>query len=186
LLHGLRGSQISEVHNRPATAIQQYIPPLTLSRHGPRLKLKLHSQTKDAQMSNDSNPDHPQICEDAMRNFILLALPWLSFQQQMLDIAKKGIKDASHVKPTEKFALHELHALMMILDRSGTWRNLIDKDFEKRVENASKEVFPKVASASIQLIEAQETILKGAFEALVTLKNNNSANSTRKAADKSD
>lgn len=100
-------------------------------------------------MSNDSNPDHPQICEDAMRNFILLALPWLSFQQQMLDIAKKGIKDASHVKPTEKFALHELHALMMILDRSGTWRNLIDKDFEKRVENASKEVFPKVASASI-------------------------------------
>jgi hypothetical protein len=134
-------------------------------------------------MSNDSTSDHPQICEGALRNFILLTMPWLSFQRQMLDIAKKGIKDASHVKPTENFALSELQALMMILDRSGTWRNLIDTDFEKRVENASKEVFPKVASASIQLIEAQETILKGAFEALDSLRKSNNANSSRKAAD---
>jgi len=137
-------------------------------------------------MSNDGNSDHPQICQDALRNFILLTLPWLSFQRQMLDIAKKGIKDASHVKPTENFALGELQALMMILDRSGAWRNLIDTDFEKTVESASKEVFPKVASASIQLIEAQETILKGAFEALDNLRKNNNANSSRKAADRSD
>ena len=157
---------------------------LTQLRHGPKLRVKLHSQTKDGQMSNDGNPDHPQISEDALRNFILLTLPWLSFQRQMLDIAKKGIRDASYVKPTENFALSALQALMMIFDRSGTWRNLIDTDFV--VENASKEVFPKVASASIQLIEAQETILKGAFEALDNLRKSNKANSSRKAADQPD
>jgi hypothetical protein len=146
----------------------------------------MHSQTKDAQMSNDSNSDHPQTCEGALRNLILLALPWLSFQRQMLDIAKRGIKDASHVKPTENFALSELQALMMILDRSRTWRNLIDADFEKRVEDASKEVFPKVASASIQLIEAQETILTGAFEALDRLRKSDKPDSSRKAAGRSD
>ena len=133
-------------------------------------------------MPNENNSDHPQICEGALRNFILLTLPWLSFQRQMLEIAKKGIKDASHTKPAEHFALHELHALMMILDRSGAWRSLIDPDFEKRVENASKEVFPKVASASLQLIEVQETILTGAFEALNKLRKSNNANSSGKDA----
>jgi hypothetical protein len=137
---------------------------------------------EDAQMPNDSNPDHAQICEGALRNFILLALPWLSFQRQMLEIAKKGIKDASHVKPTENFALGELQALMMILDRSRTVRNLIDADFEKRVGDASKEIFPKMASASIQFIEAQEIIVTGAFEALDKLRKSSKASSSRKAA----
>jgi len=132
-------------------------------------------------MPNENNSDHPQICEGALRNFILLTLPWLCFQRQMLEIAKKGIKDASHTKPAEHFALHELHALMMILDRSGAWRNLIP-DFEKRVENASKEVFPKVASASLQLIEVQETILTGAVDALNKLRTSNNESPSKKDA----
>jgi|SRR5262245_14447130 len=132
-------------------------------------------------MPDENNSDHPQICEGALRNFILLTLPWLCFQRQMLEIAKKGIKDASHTKPAEHFALHELHALMMILDRSGAWRNLIP-DFEKRVENASKEVFPKVASASLQLIEVQETILTGAVDALNKLRTSNNESPSKKDA----
>jgi hypothetical protein len=101
-------------------------------------------------MPNNSKPDQPQSYEDTLRNFILLTLPWLSFQREMLEIAKNNITDPSHVKSTENFTLRQLQALMMILDRSGTRRNLFDQDFEKRVEDAYKEIFPKLTSASLR------------------------------------
>lgn len=111
------------------------------------------------------------------RNFSLLALPWVSFQQDMLGILKKGIKDTSHVKPVQKLTFLELHALMMILDPSRTWRGLFDGDFEQRVEDAYKKHFPKLLSGSVGLIEAQEKILQHISEALVTLKDGNKTKS---------
>jgi hypothetical protein len=120
-------------------------------------------------MPHDSKPNQPRISESLLRAFTLLTLPLLSFQSQVLEIVKTSIKDASRVKPAENLVLLELQALMMILDRSHKLRNLIDPDFEKRLEKACKEVFPKLASASIGLIEAQETVLKGIFEALQKL-----------------
>ena len=80
-------------------------------------------------MSDDSKPDQPQSHEDTLRNLILLTLPWLSFQREMLEIAKNNITDPSHVRSTENFVLRQLQALMMILDRSGARRNLLDQDF---------------------------------------------------------
>jgi hypothetical protein len=133
------------------------------------------SKTRGAQMPTDSKPIQHQIFENTLRNFMLLALPWLSFHHEILEIAKKSIQDASHVKPTERFALSELQALMMILDRSRTLRNLFDQDFEKRVEDACKEIFPKIASASVQLIEAQEVILTSTIDALNTLRKGDKA-----------
>lgn len=132
-------------------------------------------------MPRDSKPDQPRISEGLLRGVILLTLPLLSFQSQVLEIVKTSIKDASRVKPAENFALLELQALMMILDRSHTMRNLIDPDFEKRLEKACKEIFPKLASASIELIEAQETILKGLFEALQKLKQGEKASDRSKS-----
>ena len=120
-------------------------------------------------MPHNSKPDQPRISESLLRAFTLLTLPLLSFQSQVLEIVKTSIKDASRVKPAENLVLLELQALMMILDRSHKLRNLIDPDFEKRLEKACKEIFPKLTSASIGLIEAQETILKGIFEALQKL-----------------
>jgi len=120
--------------------------------------------------TQDSSPDQPQICKSVLRNFVLLALPLLSFQRDLLDIAKKTINNASNVKPTENFVLRELQALMMIFDRSHERRNLFDRDFEKRLEDAFKEIFPKVASASVQAIEAQEIILTSVFEAMNKLR----------------
>jgi hypothetical protein len=128
-------------------------------------------------MPNNSKPDQPQSYEDTLRNFILLTLPWLSFQREMLEIAKNNITDPSHVKSTENFTLRQLQALMMILDRSGTRRNLFDQDFEKRVEDAYKEIFPKLTSASVQFIEAQEAILTTMFDALNTLRKGDKAKS---------
>jgi hypothetical protein len=127
-----------------------------------------------AQMLNDENSglDGAQNLKDSIfRNVALLALPWLSFQQDMLAIMKKGIEDTSHVKPVQKLTLLEWQALMMIFDPSRTWRSPLDANFETRLEDAYKEAFPKLVSGSIDLIEAQEKILKHMSDALVTLKN---------------
>lgn len=115
--------------------------------------------------------------DSIFRNFSLLALPWISFQRDMLAILKKGIEDTSYVKPVQKLTLLELHALMMILDPSRTWRSPFDADFEKRVEGAYKETFPKLLSGSIDLIEAQETVLQHLSDALMTLKDGNKTKS---------
>lgn len=129
----------------------------------------------------DSNSDHAQSYRDSMlRSFTLLALPWLSFQRDMLAIVKKGIEDTSHVKPVQKLTLLELHALMMILDPSRRWRSPFDADLEKRVEDTYKETFPKLVSGSIQFIEAQEAILKRMSDALNTLKDGNRTKSHSK------
>ena len=125
--------------------------------------------------------DHAQNFPDSiLRNVTLLALPWLSFQRDMLAILKKGIEDTSHVKPVQKLTLLELHALMMIVDPSRTWRSPFDADFEKRVEETYNEVFPKLLSGSLQFVEAQDTILQRLTDALMTLKNGQKAKSDSK------
>lgn len=136
-----------------------------------------------AQMANDKNSDFDDVQnlkDSIFRNVALLALPWLSFQQDMLAIMKKGIEDTSHIKPVQKLTLLELQALMMILDPSRTWRSPFDANFEKRVEDTYKEAFPKMVSGSIDLIEAQEMILKRMSDALVTLKDGNKTKSHSK------
>lgn len=117
-----------------------------------------------------SSDDIQNLKDTIFRNFSLLALPWVSFQRDMLAILKKGIEDTSHVKPVQKLTLLELHALMMIVDPSRTWRSPFDADFEKRVEDAYHETFPKLLSGSINFIEAQEIILQRFSDALITLK----------------
>jgi hypothetical protein len=69
----------------------------------------------------DNNSGHAQNGEGRMlRNFILLTLPWLSLQRDILAIVKKGIEDVSYVKPVQKLTLLELHGevhLMAISER---------------------------------------------------------------------
>lgn len=134
-------------------------------------------------MTNDGKPDQPQIDEDTFRNLILLTLPWLSLQRDVLEIAKKYVTDVGNVKPTENFALRQFQALMMILDRSRTLRDSLDSDFEKKVEDAYKEILPKVSSASVQLIEAQEAVLAAIFDALNALRKTDNANTRPKDSD---
>ena len=156
---------------RHPCSIQVCDAPRTLRRRSKDTQIETGSKAKGgAEMPDDSKPDQPQSYDDALRDFILLALPWLSFQREMLEIAKNNITDPSHVKPTENFTLRQLQALMMILDRSGTQRNLLDQDFEKKLEVTYKEIFPKLTSASVQFIEAQEAILATMFDTLNTLR----------------
>ena len=139
--------------------------------------MQSNSTDDGAQMANSNLDDAQSIKDSIFRNFALLALPWLSFQQDMLAIVKKGIEDTSHVKPVQKLTLLELQALMMIFDPSRTWRSPFDAGFEKRVEDSYKEAFPKMVSGSIELIEAQEMILKHMSDALIALKNGNKTKS---------
>jgi hypothetical protein len=100
-----------------------------------------HSSTEHAQ--------NPEI--RVLRNFILLTLPWLSFQREILAMMKKGIENASYVRPIENLTSRELQALMMIFDPSGKWRNLSDRDLEKKITDTYAEIFPKLVSARLLL-----------------------------------
>ena len=110
--------------------------PSQLRRRSQDTQSENDSKAKGAEMPDDSKPDESQSYEDNLRNFILLTLPWLSYQREMLEIAKSNITDPSRVRSTENFILRQLQALMMILDRPGTRRNLLDEDFKKRLEVA--------------------------------------------------
>ena len=98
----------------------------------------------------DSGRDHAQNGEGrVLRNFALLALPWLSLQRDMLALMKRGIEDASHVRPIENLTSRELQALMMILDPSGKWRSLLDRDLQEKIKETYTKTFPKLVSGSI-------------------------------------
>jgi hypothetical protein len=136
--------------------------------------------------NNEDDGPHAQNGEGhVLRNFVLLALPWLSFQREMLAIMKKGIEDASHVRPIENLTARELQALMMILDPSGKRRSLLDRDLEKKIEETYAKAFPKLASGSIFFIDAQETLLASISDLLDKLRKGTKSNAytSRKTTD---
>jgi hypothetical protein len=101
-----------------------------------------------------------------LRNFILLALPWISFQRDMLAVLKKSVEGASESRPFERLTLHELCAMMMIMDPSRTGRNLLGPDFEKKLEETFAKILPKLTSGSMNFIEAQDIVLESLSDIL--------------------
>jgi hypothetical protein len=119
----------------------------------------------------DSGRDHAQNGESrVLRTFALLTLPWLSLQRDLLVLMKRGIEDASNVRPIENLTSRELQALMMILDPSAKWRNLLDSDLQKKIKEAYTKTFPKLVSGSILLIETQEEVLASIYELIDKLR----------------
>lgn len=141
-------------------------------------------------MSHDkhSSADYSQNPEKrVLRNFILLALPWLSFQREILAIVKKGIEDASHFRPVEHLTSRELQALTMIFDPSGKWRSLSGYDLEKKIAETYGEIYPKLVSGSFAFIEAQDAVLASVSDLLEKIRKNNPQNGDagRKPAEQS-
>jgi hypothetical protein len=122
-------------------------------------------KNQDGLRKDPSSTDSP-----ILRNLVLLALPLLSFHRDVLGIMKKGIEDASHVRPIENLTSRELQALMMIVDPSGKWRNLLGNDVPEQIKQAHKKLFPKLVSGSMLLIEAQDAILASISERLNELR----------------
>ena len=103
--------------------------------------------------------------DNILKAVTLLALPWLKFHEKMLDVVKAGIQDANNIKPFKTLALHEFHALTMILDPHGKWRNSAGPDLEKKFEDTYNDTVAKIASGSISFIEAQQSLVKCLSEA---------------------
>jgi hypothetical protein len=132
-------------------------------------------------MPNEKNSgrDRAQNGESrVLRNFALLTLPWLSFQRDLLTLMKRGIEDASHVRPIENLTSRQLQALMMVLDPSGKWRNLLDHDLQEKIKETYAKAFPKLVSGSILLIETQEAMLASISEQFDKLRKDKSNGST--------
>lgn len=125
-------------------------------------------------MPDDKHSGHNHNGENRIaRTFVLLALPWLSFQRDMLALMKKGIEDASNVRPLENLASRELQALMMTLDPSGKWRSLLNRDLQNEIKEAYTKNFPKLVAGSLDLIETQEQILAALTEMFEKLRKDN-------------
>ena len=135
---------------------------------------------KGAQMPNDKDNgrDHSD-GSPIVRNIALLTLPWLFFQRDVLALIKRGIEDASHIRPIENFAWRELQALMMILDPSGKWRTLFDRDLQNELKETYTKHLPKLISSSLQTIENQEEVLASLSELFEKLRKNNKSSSDK-------
>jgi len=108
----------------------------------------------------------------AMKNFALLALPFLAAQRDMLGIMKNNLKDGNCVLPVQNFALRELYALMMVFDPSRKWRDAFS-GLEEKIGAASKDAIPKMVSGSMAMLEAQEAVIGSMIETLTRVKNAN-------------
>jgi hypothetical protein len=106
----------------------------------------------------------------ALKNWALLALPWLAAQRDMLAACKSYIKDEKCTLPMQNFALRELQALMMVFDPSRKWREA-SSDLESGIGDVYKDSMPKLVSGSVALIEAQEAVVASMMDALTRMKN---------------
>jgi hypothetical protein len=129
------------------------------------------------QNDKDNNSGHAQNGERGIfGSLILLTLPWLSLQRDILGVIKKGLeehkKEDIYFKPIQHL-VHELHALMMVLDRSRKLRSHFDDDLEKKLVDEFTQLFKKVVAGSVNFIEVQEIILAGISDVLSKLKDGN-------------
>lgn len=119
-----------------------------------------------------------------LRMALLLALPLLSLQRDLLQVIKAGLEKPTKAPATaegatgndnivdvlQKFAARELQALMMIVDPAHRWRNGLAEDFYKKLESDIAYVSQRVSTGAISLIEAQARILERAVEILRRIK----------------
>src|SRR5207248_9044075 len=103
-----------------------------------------------------------------LKNFSLLTLPWLALQLELLEIIKKGIEPKARtstppradrateaadagdrpkdiITPIEHLVEREVHALMMILDKSHKLRNRFGSDLENKLISEFTNIIEKVA-----------------------------------------
>jgi hypothetical protein len=106
----------------------------------------------------------------SLKNWALLALPWLAAQRDMLAACKAYLKDENCTLPMQNFALRELQALMMVFDPARKWREACT-GLESGVADIYKESLPKLVSGSVEMIEAQEAIVASMMDALRRMKN---------------
>jgi hypothetical protein len=136
-------------------------------------------------MSNnkDRNVGRAQTSEAGiLRAAILLTLPFLSLQRDILHMLKAGLEQRpkgeegnapvnnSLVDLIHRLTARELQALMMVLDPSHAWRSGFGDDFQRKLADDVSEISQKFAAGAVNIIEAQSKTLDRVVELLRKIK----------------
>jgi hypothetical protein len=142
-------------------------------------------RTEVAQMPNDKGtaPHPPQNSEGGLfKNLILLALPLLCFQRDILPTIRASFeahKD-EHIKAIGKFLSSELHAVMMILDPARKLRGRVDDNLETQLKDELTKILEKLHDGLVTVVQIQEQILPQLIETLKGMKNGKDTNTRNK------
>src|SRR5262245_23980854 len=120
--------------------------------------------------AKDRNGGRAQYADLGMlRSAILLALPWLSLQRDLLKIIKTGLEPVKRppeadgntplnhilVDLIQKATSQQLLALLMILDPAHAWRNGIGEDLQQKIASDASEISQHLAAGAVNVMEAQ-------------------------------
>ncbi len=99
-----------------------------------------------------------------LRNLILLALPLLSFQRDILATIRTSLQTHKdeHIRALGNFLSFELLALMMTLDPARKLRGRSHDNLEKEKAELAK-ILDKLADGVITVVQIQEQILPVLF-----------------------
>jgi hypothetical protein len=107
-----------------------------------------------------------------LRNLILLALPLLSFQRDILATIRTSLQTHKdeHIRALGNFLSFELLALMMTLDPARKLRGRSHDNLEKEKAELAK-ILDKLAEGVITVVQIQEQILPHVIDILQGIKN---------------
>jgi hypothetical protein len=116
-----------------------------------------------------------------LMNLILLTLPLLSFQRDILPTIRTSLETHKdeHIRAIGNFLSFELHALMMTLDPARKLRGRFADDLEKELTTKLTQILEKGAGGLLTVVEIQEKILPPLIETLKNVKDRKPGN-TRK------
>jgi len=108
-----------------------------------------------------------------LRHLILLSLPVLSFQRDILATVRTSLErhKEEHIRAVGNLLSFELHALLMILDPARRLRGRLDDNLESQLQAELTQILQKLADGLITVVDIQERILPQLIETLKGIKN---------------
>ena len=85
-------------------------------------------------------------------------------------LVKTGMQKAIEQKPVQTLLLSEIHVLMMILDPDHKLRSRLSPDLEAKIKVLLDDISKRVASGSLQLIQAHEVLSQHISDILMSVK----------------
>jgi len=108
-----------------------------------------------------------------LRHLILLALPLLSFQRDILATIRTSLQTHKddHIRAVRNLLSFELLALMMILDPARKLRGRLDDNLESQLKAELTEILGKLADGVVTVVQIQEKIIPHLIDTLKEIKN---------------